>query len=131
MEKQFSNKWRASSQPRKQIKFKANAPLHIKRKMISARLSEDLTKKYGIRSMPLRKGDKVKIVRGTYSGQVGKIERVDVKKQRIFIEGTERTKTGGTKSLYPIHPSNVIAMDLILDDKKRKNAMDRKGKKEK
>ncbi len=129
MRKEFIKSWKRSVQPRKQIKFKENAPLHIKRRMISARLSKELTQKHGIRSMPLRKGDRVKIIVGNYKNHTGKIERVDTKSERIFIEGTQRTKTDGTKSLYPIHPSNVIIQDLNLDDKRRKQIVERRGKK--
>ena len=129
MKKEFINSWKRSVQPRKQIKFKENAPLHIKRKMISSRLSKELTQKHGVRSMPLRKGDRVKIVVGTYKNVTGKIERVDTKREKIFVEGTQRTKIDGTKSLYPIHPSNVIIQELSLDDKRRKQIMDRRGKK--
>ncbi len=127
MEKEYSNAWKRSSSPRKQIKYRNNAPLHIKRKFLSARLSKELSQKYKVRSMPVRKGDKVKIVRGTYAGHTGKIDFVKTKNERIFIDGTDRTKTDGTKSLYPIHPSNVIIQDLVLTDKNRKKIIERRG----
>ena len=129
VKKEFNISWKRSKQPRKQRKFRANAPLHLKRKLLSSRLSKDLTKKHNTRSMPVRKGDKVKIVRGQFSGHMGKIDRVDTKRERIYIEGTDRTKLDGTKSLYPIHPSNVIIYDFVLDDKKRKEILERKNKK--
>jgi large subunit ribosomal protein L24 len=127
MKKTFSNAWKSSSLPRKQIKFRENAPIHTKRKFLSARLSKELTQKHKTRNIPVRKGDKVKIARGTYAGQTGKIDFVDIKRERIFIEGTDRTKTDGTKSLYPIHPSNVIIQELVLTDKHRKKILERKG----
>jgi len=129
MKKKFSNSWKSSRQPRKQRKFIANAPIHTKRKLLSARLSKDLTKKYNTRNIPVRKGDKVKIVRGQYTGHLGKIDSIDITRSIIRIEGTERTKMDGTKSLYPIHPSNVIIQEMVLDDKLRKQILERKGKK--
>ncbi len=128
MKKNFSVAWKRSRQPRKQRKFAANAPLHIKRKLLSARLSKELTTKHGTRSIPLRKGDKVKVVRGQYSGKTGKIDVISAKKQRIYVDGIERTKTDNTKSLYPIHPSNVIVQEIVLDDKKRKIVLERRKK---
>lgn len=128
MKKEFSNAWKKSRKPSKQRKFRLNAPLHTKRKMLSARLSEELTAKHKTRNIPVRRGDRVKIVRGNFRGHSGKIDRLNIKKERIFIEGTDRTKIDGTKSLYPIHPSNVIIMDLNLDDKRRKQILDRKAK---
>lgn len=127
--KSFSKSWISSTKPRKQRKYRFNAPLHKKRKFLSARLSKDLTKKHNTRNIPLRKGDRVKIVRGNYKGTLGKIDRINLKRERIFVEGTERTKRDGTKSLYPIHPSNVIIYDLVLDDKMRKQMLERKVKK--
>ena len=126
---EFSNSWKSSKNPGKQRKYRFNAPLHKKRKFLSARLSKDLTKKHNTRNIPLRKGDRVKIVRGNYKGTLGKIDRINLKRERIFVEGTERTKRDGTKSLYPIHPSNVIIYDLVLDDKMRKQMLERKVKK--
>ena len=129
MKTKFSNRWKSSSKPSKQIKYKANAPLHTKRKFLSVRLSKELTEKYKTRNITVRSGDKVKVVRGRYKNHIGKVERVSPKKERIFIDGTERTKTDNTKSLYPIHPSNVIIQELKLDDKKRKESLERKAKK--
>ena len=123
--KDFSNKWISSSNPGKQRKYRYNAPIHKKRNMLSARLSKELSKKYNKRSMPVRKGDRVKIVRGQYSGILGKIDRLNIKKERIYIEGTDRIKRDGTKSLYPIHPSNTIIQELNMGDKKRKQVMER------
>ena len=127
MEKTFINSWKRSVQPRKQRKFRANAPLHTKRKFLAARLSKELTEKHKVRSMPVRSGDKVKIVRGSYKGTLGKVSRVNVKIERIYIEGTARTKVNGTTSLYPIHPSNVIIHEMVLNDKHRKAVLQRRG----
>jgi large subunit ribosomal protein L24 len=129
MKQKFVNSWKRSVQPRKQIKFRENAPLHTKRKLLSARLSKELTEKHKIRTLFLRKGDKVKIAVGNYKNHIGKIDYVDTKAERVFIEGTGRTKTDGTKSLYPIHPSNVIIQELNLDDKRRKQIIERRQRK--
>ncbi|MBN2420890.1 50S ribosomal protein L24 [Candidatus Woesearchaeota archaeon] len=128
MKSEFTNSWKRSRQTRKQRKYLANAPLHTKRKFISARLSKELTQKHKTRSMQLRKGDKVKIVVGNYKNHSGKIDLIETKYGRIYVEGTARTKTDGTKSLYPVHPSNVIIQELNLEDKKRKAILERKQK---
>jgi len=66
MKQKFSTTWKASKQPRKQRKYSANAPLHIKRKMLSANLSKPLREKHKIRNIEVRKGDKVIIMRGKF-----------------------------------------------------------------
>ena len=46
--------WKSSKQPRKQRKYIANAPLHIKIKLTGVNLAKELRKKYQKRSIPLR-----------------------------------------------------------------------------
>ena len=49
----------ASSKARVQRKNQANASAHVKRKMLSAHLSNELREKYGVRSARVCKGDTV------------------------------------------------------------------------
>ena len=119
MKKKFSRSWIKSKQPRKQRKYSHNAPLHIKGKLMSAHLSKDLMKKYNRRSIRLRKGDKVIVLRGQFKKKKGNVERVDLKKSKVYISGVEMIKKDGTKVFYPVHPSNLAVTELNLDDKKR------------
>jgi len=114
-----------SKQPRKQRKFLYNADLHLRHKLISAHLSPELRKKYNRRSFPLRKGDEVKIMRGEFKGKSGKIMRVDLKKYKVYIEGIMRKKVDGTEVPVPIHPSNLMIINLNLQDKERVKALER------
>jgi len=125
MQKKFSKKWKASRQPRKQRKYVFNAPLHIRKKFMSAHLSKELIKKYKRRNFPVRKGDKVVIMRGQFKGVSGEINLVNYKKIKLFIDGAQVLKKDGTKVFYPIHPSNVMIKELKLDDKVRKKAIER------
>ena len=120
MKKEFSKAWKASKKPRKQRKYRVNAPLNIKRKFLSAHLSKELIKQYSTRNIPLRKDDKIKIVRGQFKGKVGKIVKVLTKKSKVNVENIQTTKNDGTKTYYPIDPSNLIITELNLTDKKRK-----------
>ena len=131
MKNKFSKNWIGSKKPRKQRKYRVNAPLHIKHKMISANLKKELRKKYGKRNFPLRKGDSVKIMLGEFKKKIGKISSVDLKKLRVSIEGIQRTKKDGTKVNVWFDPSNLQIQELDLNDKKRIRALERKaGKKE-
>ncbi len=88
----FTSTWNRSVQPRKQRKYRYNAPLHVKQKFVRAHLSPALRKKHGMRSVRVRSGDTVKIVRGTYRGKEGKVDRVNVNQGRIFVQGIEVIK---------------------------------------
>src|SRR4030042_429208 len=105
MKKQFSTKWKASKQPRKQRKYTAKAPLHIKRKLLGVNLSKELRKKYSRRNIPVRKGDTVKILRGKFKKKSGKIISVDTKTSKLKIEGIMIKKQDGSKVNVRIHPS--------------------------
>ena len=86
MKNTWSKKWKASRQPRKQRKYRVNAPLHIARHFMSASFSKDLRKKYRKRNIPLRKGDSVKIMSGDFKGKMGKSDRIDLVYRRVYVE---------------------------------------------
>ncbi len=119
MKQKFSTNWKSSSQPRKQRKFRANAPLHVKRKMLGVNLSKELRKKQGKRNVVVRKGDKVKVLRGKFKGKSGKVTKVFTKISKITVEGIQVKKMDGSKANVKIQPSNVQIIELGLDDKKR------------
>jgi large subunit ribosomal protein L24 len=119
----------ASKKPNIQRSFVYNAPLHLRRKMLSAHLSKDLRVKYKTRALPLRKGDEVEVMRGFFNKKKGKISKVDLVKYKIFIDGVLRKRTDGTERLVPISPSNVRITTLNVDDKRRNEILERKMKK--
>ena len=126
MKQKFSTHWASSTQPRKQRKFIANAPLHVRHKFLSANLSKDLRKKYAKRNLPLRKGDEVLIMRGAFKKKKAKITSVDLKKTRVTLEGMQRAKKDGSKVNVFFHPSILQIQILNLDDKQRVAAINRK-----
>ncbi|MFN4132871.1 MAG: 50S ribosomal protein L24 [Candidatus Hadarchaeales archaeon] len=108
----------SSRQPRKQRFAVYSAPLHIRRKYLSAPLTDELQKKYGKKSIPVRKGDRVKILRGDFRGLEAEVVRVDMKRSKIYVDGASIAKADGTQVLKPIHPSKVVLLSLV-EDKKR------------
>ena len=126
MKTKFSRAWIKSKQPRKQRKYRYNAPLNIKQKFFGAHFSKELHKKYGKRSASLRKGDAVKIMRGQFKNKTGKVDEVNIRETYAYVSGIEITKRDGTKSRFPIHPSNLMITELNMDDKKRNKSFERK-----
>ena len=92
-------------------------------------MSKELRKTINRRNIRVRKGDKVKILRGQYKGKTGRIEKVSIKYLRIFISGLELVRKDGTKSLIPLQPSNLQIIDLDKSDKKRFKGTTKNGKK--
>jgi len=121
MKQKFSQKWIASKQARKQRKYRAQAPLHLKQKMLAAHLSKDLRKKHGIRSIALREGDSIKVMRGHFKAKAGKIASLNLKKGTAYIEGIQRTRKDGTKVSVPLQSSNLLVTALVEDRKRFEN----------
>jgi large subunit ribosomal protein L24 len=112
--------------PRKQRKRLYNAPAHLRHKLMAAPLAPELISSKGAKTLPVRKGDTVRVVRGDHTGFEGKVSRVDLKRYRIFLEGLTREKVDGTNIFVSVHPSKVMIKNLKLDDKWRKAIVERK-----
>ena len=108
--------------------------MHIKRKRVRARLQLDKpdARLAGVRSVTIRVGDTVRVVRGDQSrggkrvgGKRnadplnGKVLRVDSDKGRLFIEGSTATKSDNKEEAMPVHSSNVVVVKIDETDKLR------------
>jgi large subunit ribosomal protein L24 len=127
MRKEWSSRWNASAQPRKQRKYKHNAPLHARRKALSVNLSRPLRERFGRRSMVVRKGDEVAVMRGSLRGRSGQVERVSISREKVYIEGVKVKKVDGSEVPKPFVPSNLQITKLTLEDKRRQAVLERAG----
>lgn len=123
--KEWSKSWISSKQPRKQRKYRYNAPLGVRRKFVSAHLSVDLRRQFQRRAFPVRKGDEVLIIRGKSKGFRGEITMVNLSTSKVHIDGINVKKVDGSEVAVNLEPSNLIITKLNLDDKKRRMALDR------
>ncbi len=132
MKQVWSTSWKSSKNPRKQRKYRYNAPMHIRDKFMSAELSKELRKKYGRRSIQIKKGDKAKVTVGEYKGKEAVVARTSVKNTKVYLEGMDLTKVSGAKVGVSFDPSNLMITELNLKDKKREQKlMTNKPKEEK
>ena len=98
------------------------------KKLLSAPLSSGLETRHGIKSLPVRKGDTVKIVRGDFTGIEGKVSEVDRIRNRLYVEGVTRDKVSGKSTKMSVHASKVQITNLSLDDRWRSKSIEkRKG----
>jgi large subunit ribosomal protein L24 len=121
-----------SSKARIQRKAQANATAHVKRKMLSAHLSDDLREKYGKRTARVCKGDTVVVVRGNEDIRniEGKVVNVYTKTGRVAIEGITIKQADGTEAERPIHASNLVITKLNTEDPWRMDSLSKKEAKE-
>jgi len=96
--------------------------------MVTAPLSEQLRDRYKRRSLPIRKGDTVKILRGDFAGLEGKVIDINRVECRIFIEGVTRERVSGQQVKIGVHPSKVVVMNLDLGDRWRSDVVEMRAK---
>ena len=114
-----------SIQPRKQRKARYNAPAHARGKYLSASLSKELRDKVGSRTLPIKSGDKVRVLRGDFKGHEGEVLTVDYGSYKVTIEEVTLSKPDGTATFLPVDPSNLVIIDANLkDDRRIKNKGD-------
>ena len=100
-------------------------PKHMTERTLRSPLSRALREKYGRRNVRVIAGDTIKVMRGEYSGIEGKVEKVNMKRGSLAIEGIQREKVRGGNVKVEINSTNVVVTDLDLDDKLRQALIQR------
>merc|ERR1712000_750252 len=95
-----------ASSRRKSRKLHYDAPSGTRRLIMSAPLSKELREKHNVRSIPIRKDDKVTSVYRL--------------KYLIHIERVSREKSNGQSVPIGVHPSKVVVTKLKLDKDREK-----------
>ncbi len=117
-----------SKSPKKQRKALKNMPIHKRGRLFSVHLSKELRKQYGVRSLTVRKGDVVEVVRGGFKGHANKVASVDRKKALLHVEGITIAKSDEKQVARPVHPSDLVLTKLDVSDPLRKKKLDRLAK---
>jgi large subunit ribosomal protein L24 len=78
------------------------------------------------RSIPVRTGDRVLIVRGEGRGTEGhRISQVDRRARKVYVDGFTYHKSDGTELQRPIDPSNLVVINPDWSDVRRRRILDR------
>jgi len=78
------------------------------------------------RAMPVRKGDRVMIVRGEgKSKSATRIAKIDRKGRKVYVEGFTYFKSDGTELQRPIDASNLVIINPDWSDIRRRNLLTR------
>ncbi len=117
-----------SKQPRRQRKALYQHQNHQRSKLLSARVADFLREEYGIKALPIRVGDGVRITRGEFKDFEGEVIEI-TKNQRIKIKEATFDKADGTQFHPAIHVSKVVITKFSKEKKMdpwRANMIDRK-----
>ena len=122
----------SSIQPRKQRLARYTAPYHRRHREMSAPIDRGLRERQlsrGFmypRAMPVRKGDRVMVVRGEgKSKSATKIAKIDRKGRKVYVEGFTYFKSDGTELQRPIDASNLVIINPDWSDIRRRNLLTR------
>ena len=115
-----------SSSRRKNRKRHFTAPSHIRRKMMSCPLSKELRDEHSIRSLPVRRGDRVKVMRGFYKGKEGRVKHVNRQRWSIWARGIKHELYNGKTVGIALNPSNCMITKVYSKFKDRQEIIDRK-----
>jgi large subunit ribosomal protein L24 len=110
----------SSKSPRKQRRSIRKDPIHANKKRLKCRLDEFLREEHGIKSLVIKKGDLVRVMRGQFRDTEGTVTGVSYSKGRVYIESATTTKADGKEASIPIHPSNLILVKLAMNDDRKK-----------
>mgnify|MGYP001135816976 FL=1 len=116
-----------SSSRRKSRKAHFTAPSSERRRLMSARLDKPLREKYNVKTVPLRKDDEVRVVRGTQKGNTGKVECCFRKHLIIHVDNIKTSKLNGQQVPIPVHASQCVITKLKLDNGDRNRIIQRRN----
>jgi ribosomal protein uL24 len=119
-----------STKPRKQRSALQSLKQHQISKVFMVRLDEPLQEEWGIKRLPLRKDDEVRVIKNEMTDVEGKVLSLDRRSRTIQIEECTLEKKNGATYYIPISPSNVILTKLggKKMDPWRQKIIDRKQK---
>jgi large subunit ribosomal protein L24 len=107
-----------SKQPKKQRKFLYNNVNHQRSKLLSTRLADFLQEEYGIKQLPLRVGDSVRVTKGEFMDFEGEVIDIDRKNQRIQMKECVVEKADGTQYHPTLHTSKLIITKFHQEGRK-------------
>ena len=109
--------------PRQQRKAIYNADLFERRRRMAVPLSRELRRRYGRRQLPVRKGDTVRVLSGSYAGREERVAKVDRQAYSVTLDNvTGKTADVKLKPL-PIRTSHLILTKLNLSDSWRRRIL--------
>jgi large subunit ribosomal protein L24 len=112
-----------SIQPRRQRKALYEAHSAERHKRMSVALSRELRTRFGRRQVPLRKGDTVRILSGSYKGREERVAKVIRRDYTVTLDNV--TGKAGDQKLkpQPIRLAHLLIVRLNLSDPWRRRVL--------
>jgi large subunit ribosomal protein L24 len=109
--------------PRRQRKAVYTATTFERRRRMTVPLSRELRRRFGRRNLPLRKGDTVRVMSGSYVGREERVAKIDRRAYSVTLDNVT-LKTGEEKlKPLPIRTSYLVITRLNLADAWRRRSL--------
>ncbi|MCI4338768.1 MAG: 50S ribosomal protein L24 [Thermoplasmata archaeon] len=109
--------------PRRQRKALYTAGPFQRRRRMTVPLSRDLRSRFHARSVPIRKGDTVRVLSGSFVGREERVAKVDRRGYSVILDNVT-LKTGEEKlKPLPIRTSHLVITRLNLSDPWRRRVL--------
>jgi large subunit ribosomal protein L24 len=109
--------------PRRQRKALYTADLFERRRRMAVPLSKELRRRYGRRQLPVRKGDTVRVLSGSYVGREERVAKVNLRNYSVTLDNvTGKTADAKLKPL-PVRPNHLVLTKLNLADPWRRRVL--------
>ncbi len=109
--------------PRRQRKALYTADSFERRRRMTVLLSRELRRRFHRRSLPLRKGDTVRVLSGSFVGREERVARVDRRDYSVTLDNV--TLKAADEKLKPLalRPGHLVITRLNLSDAWRRRAL--------
>jgi ribosomal protein uL24 len=109
--------------PRRQRKALYTATTFERRRRMTVPLSRDLRRRFHERSLPVRKGDTVRVLSGSFVGREERVAKVNRRDYCVILDNIT-VKTGEDKlKPLPIRTSHLVLTRLNLSDAWRRRVL--------
>ncbi|HTT34600.1 MAG TPA: 50S ribosomal protein L24 [Thermoplasmata archaeon] len=114
---------RFSALPRRQRRRAFTAHTAERRRRMAVLLSRELRQRYGRRSLPVRKGDTVRILSGSYAGREERVAKVDRRGYAVTLDNVTGKAADAKLKPLPIRLSHLVLIRLNLADGWRRRVL--------
>ena len=109
--------------PRRQRKALYTASTFERRRRMTVPLSRDLRRRFHARSLPVRKGDTVRVLSGSFIGREERVAKVERRSYSVILDNVT-VKSGEDKlKPLPIRTSHLVLTRLNLSDAWRRRVL--------
>ncbi len=109
--------------PRRQRKALYTASTFERRRRMTVPLSRDLRRRFHARSLPVRRGDTVRVLSGSFVGREERVAKVDRRAYAVVLDNVT-VKSGEDKlKPLPIRTSHLVLTRLNLSDAWRRRVL--------